>query len=165
MIERYFYKSLNDELSKRGFFIATDHAPENCIGICGINGSEIRCDYIRNLQKNYRFAAIKNIIFTIGQNECAGGFYEVLVGSQTKEPYPMIYITLLHDGRFYKMAYSCERIIDFVHRDNNGNCATEYILECVRFITGRLMDIVQEWILEGKFPSHRFADGSDKLII
>ena len=165
MIERYFYKSLNDELSKRGFFIATDHAPENCIGICGINGSKIRYDYIRNIQKNYRFAAIKNIIFTIGQNECAGGFYEVLVGSQTKELYPMIYITLLYDERFYKMAYSCERIVDFVHCDNNGNGAIEYILECVRFTTGRLMDIVQEWILEGKFPLHRFADGSDKLIV
>jgi len=27
---------LSEELTKRGFFVATEHAPENCVGICGI---------------------------------------------------------------------------------------------------------------------------------
>ena len=163
MIEKCFYQSLSDELSKRGFFIATNYAPEDCIGICGINGNEKRYDYVRYLQKNYRLAAIKNIIFNVGQNECAGGFYEVLVGSRTKEPYPVIYITLKYDERYYKMAYACDRVADYVY-DNYGNDASKDIIECIRFITSKLMNVVQEWILEGKFPLHVFAEGSDELI-
>ena len=68
MIERVFYETLNEELTKRGFFVATEHAPENCVGICGINGTEKLVRYVKYLQKNYRLAAIKNIIFNIGND-------------------------------------------------------------------------------------------------
>ena len=166
MIERFFYKTLSDELTKRGFFVATEYAPENCVGICGINGTEKRVKYVKYLQENYRLAAIKNIIFSIGNDgsgECAGGWYEILVGSQTREIYPMIFINLKYNERCYKMAYQCRDIRNFI-RDNDGNEATRYIVECIKFVTSSLMDMLHEWISEGKFPLHRFAEGSEDII-
>lgn len=166
-MERFLYKTLSEELTKRGFFVATEHAPEHCVGICGINGTEKRVKYVEYLQKNYHLAAIKNIIFNIGNNrsgECAGGWYEVLVGSQTKEPFPMIFITLQYNERYYKMAYQCRYIRDFIIRDNDGKEATRHIVECIKFMTSSLMDVLHEWISEGKFPLHRFAEGSEDII-
>ena len=52
MIESFFYETLSEELTKRGFFVATEHAPENCVGICGINGTEKRVRYVKYLQEN-----------------------------------------------------------------------------------------------------------------
>ena len=167
MIEKSFYETLNEELTKRGFFVATEHAPENCVGICGINGTEKRVRYVKYLQENYRLAAIKNIIFSIGNDgsgECAGGWYEVLAGSRTKELFPMIFINLRHNERYYKMAYRCQYIRDFAIRDNDGKEATHYIVECIKFMTSSLMDVLREWILDGKFPLHRFAEGSEDII-
>ena len=167
MIEKSFYETLSEELTKRGFFVATDFAPEHCVGICGINGTEQRVKYVEYLQENYRLAAIKNIIFNIGNDstcECAGGWYEVLVGSQTKEPFPMIFITLQYNERCYKMAYQCRYIRDFIIRDNYGKEATRYIVECVKSMTSSLMDVLNEWISDGKFPLHRFAEGSEDII-
>jgi len=166
MIERTFYETLSEELTKRGFFVATEHASENCVGICGINDTKKRSKYVKYLQENYRLAAIKNIIFNIGNDsasECAGGWYEVLVGSLTKELFPMIFINLKYNERYYKMAYQCRYIHDFIIRDNEGKEATRYIVECIKYITSSLMDVLNEWILEGKFPLHRFADGSEVL--
>lgn len=166
MIEGSFYETLSEELTKRGFFVATKYAPENCVGICGINGTEQRVKYVEYLQENYRLAAIKNIIFNIGNEgsgECAGGWYEVLVGSRTREPFPMIFITLQYNERYYKIAYQCENIRDFIC-DNDGKDATHYIVECIKYMTSSLMDILHEWISEGKFPLHRFAEGSKYII-
>lgn len=162
MIERFFYETLSKELTKRGFFVATEHAPENCVGICGINGTGERVRYVEYLQKHYRLAAIKNIIFNIGnesRGECAGGWYEILVGSQTREPFPMIFINLKYNERYYKMAYQCRNI-----RDNYGNEATRYIVECIKYMTSSLMDVLHEWISEGKFPLHRFAEGLEDIV-
>lgn len=156
---------MSEELTKRGFFVATEHAPENCVGICGINDTEKRAKYVKYLQENYRLAAIKNIIFSIGNDgsgECAGGWYEVLVGSRTKEPF-LIFITLQYNERYYKMGYQYRYICDFV-RDNDGKEATRYIVQCIRSITSSLMDVLHEWISEGKFPLHRFAEGSEDII-
>ena len=168
MIERSFYETLSDELAQRGFFIATDYAPEHCIGICGFNGTEKRVKYVEYLQKNYRLAAIKNFIFSIGNmgdgGECTGGWYEVLAGSLTKEPFPMVFVHLRFNERYYNMAYQCRNIRDFVH-DNYGKEATRYIVECVKFMTSSLMDVLHEWITEGKFPLHRFAEGTEELIM
>ena len=167
MIERVFYETLSEELTNRGFFVATEHAPENCVGICGINGTEKRVKYVKYLQENYRLAAIKNFIFSIGNEgsgECAGGWYEVLVGSQTREPFPTIVINLEYNERYYKMAYQCENIRNFI-RDNDGKEATRYIVEGIKFITSSLMDVLHEWISEGKFPLHRFAEGSEYIIM
>lgn len=166
MIEKSFYETLSEELTKRGFFIATDFAPEHCVGICGINGTKQRVKYVEYLQENYRLAAIKNIIFNIGNEgsgECVGGRYEVFVGSQTKEPFPMIFIILKHNDRYYRMAYQCRHIHDFI-RDNDSKEATRYIVECVKSMTSSLMDVLHEWISEGKFPLHRFAEGSEDII-
>lgn len=167
MIERFFYETLGDELKKRGFFIATDYAPEHCVGICGINGRKKCARYVEYLQENYRLAAIKNVIFSIGNTggggECVGGWYEVLVGSRTKEPFPMVFVTLKNNERYYKMAYQCRHITDFVD-DNYGKEATRYIVECVKFMTSSLMDVLHEWIMEGKFPLHRFGEGMEGLI-
>lgn len=166
MIEKSFYETLSEELTKRGFFVATEHAPENCIGICGINGTEKRVKYVKHLQENYRLAAIKNIIFSIGNDssgECAGGWYEILVGSQKREPFPMIFINLQYNERYYKMAYQCKYIHDFV-RGNYGKGATYYIVECIKFMTSSLMDVLHEWISDGKFPLHRFAEGPEDII-
>lgn len=166
MIERSFYETLSEELTKRGSFVATEHAPENCVGICGINGAEKRVKYVMYLKENYRLVAIKNIIFSIGNDdsgECAGGWYEILVGSQTREPFPMIFINLEYNERYYKMAYQCRYILDFV-RDNDGREATRYIVECIKSMTSSLMDVLHEWISEGEFPLHRFADGSEDII-
>ena len=166
MIERVFYETLSEELTKRGFFVATEHTPENCVGICGINRTEKLVRYVKYLQKNYRLAAIKNIIFNIGNDgscEFAGGWYEVLAGSRTIEPFPMIFINLKYKERYYKMAYQCRNIRDVI-RDNGDKEATRYIVECIKFITSSLMDVLHEWISEGKFPLHRFADGSKDII-
>lgn len=125
-----FYETLSEELTKRGFFVATEHAPENCVGICGINGTKKRVRYVEYLQENYRLTAIKNIIFNIGNDgsgECAGGWYEVLVGSRTKEPFTMIFINLKYNERYYKMAYPCRNILDFA-RVNGVKGATHYIV-------------------------------------
>lgn len=162
MIERLFYENLNEELTKRGFFIVTDHAPENCIGICGINGTEKRNKYVRSLQEHYRFAAIKNVIFDVGE-ECLGGYYEILAGSQTKEPFPMIFIRLKYNDRCYNIAYQCDRIHLFVH-DKYGKDATRYFLECLMLMTSKLMGVLKEWITDGKFPLHRFADGAEDIV-
>ncbi len=166
MIERFLYKTLSEELTKRGFFVATDFAPEHCVGICGINGTKQRVKYVESLQENYRLAAIKNIIFNIGNEgsgEGAVGWYEILVGSQTKEPFPMIFIILKYNERYYKMAYQCRNIREFI-RDNDGNEATRYIMECIKFMTSSLMDVLHEWISEGKFPLHQFSEGSEDII-
>lgn len=166
MIERFFYETLSEELTKRGFFVATEHAPENCVGIYGVNSTEKRVKYVEYLQENYRLAAIKNIIFCIGNDsigEYAGGWYEILVGSQTREPFPMIVINLKYNERYYRMAYQCQNIRDFI-RDNYGNEATRYIVECVKFMTSSLMDVLHEWISEGKFPLHRLAEGSEDIM-
>lgn len=165
MKESFFYETLSEELTKRGFFVATEHAPENCVGICGINGTEKRVRYVEYLQENYRLAAIKNIIFNIGNDggECAGGWYEILVGSQTREPFPMIFINLKYNERYYKIAYRCENIHYFI-RDNDGKEATQYIVKCIKYMTSSLMDVLHEWISEGKFPLHRFAEGSEDII-
>lgn len=158
MIERYFYETLNEELTQRGFFVATDHAPEHCIGLCGFNDTKKRVEYVEYLQENYRFAAVKNFIFDIGNSnngECLGGFYEVLVGSQTKEPFPMVFINLKHGDNHYKMAYECRYIRDFI-RDNTGKEATRYIVECIKRMTSELMDVLHKWMMEGKFPIDKF---------
>ena len=175
MIERFFYETLSEELKKRGFFVVTEQAPENCVGICGINGTENQVMYVECLQKHYRLAAIwryqfsksyQNIIFNIGNygsGECAGGYYEVLVGSRTKEPFPIISINLKYNERYYKMDYQCGNIRDFI-ADNDGKAATLYIVKCFKFMTSSLMDVLHEWISEGKFPLHRFAEGSEDII-
>ena len=162
MIESKFYESLSEELTNRGFFIVTNYAPENCIGICGINGTEKRIKYIEYLQKHYRLAAIKNIIFTIGQDECAGGFFEILIGSQTQEPFPMIFLHFKYNEHYYNMAYQCRDIARFSRLDNYGDEATKYMVECIKFMTKELMDVLHQWIVEGQFPALRFGE-SDEL--
>ena len=44
MIERFFYETLDDELAKRGFFIATDYAPDGVrprfdVAICTVSST------------------------------------------------------------------------------------------------------------------------------
>lgn len=166
MRERLFYKSLTEDLTKRGFFIVTDHAPENCIGISGINGREELVRFAGNLIKEYRLAAIKNFIISVGQEECAGGFYEILVGSQHNYPYPMIIVTLQYNERYYRLALACDywndicRLVADSRQEEDG---TRYIVEQIRYITGRLMHLVTEWIMEGKFPEHEFGEGNEEL--
>ena len=156
--EREFYKSLKDELNRRSFFIVTDFAPEDCIGICGINGKDKVRNYAINLQENYRLAAIKNFIFTVGQHECAGGFFEILVGSRTKEFFPTIFINIKHEEKYYKMAYSCSRVAHIIQNED-GKEASKYIIDCLRYATSALMEVLQVWIVEGRFPFYRFSDG------
>ena len=84
-------------------------------------------------------------------------------GSRAKEPFPMIFINLQYNGRYYKMAYRCEYIRDFA-RDNGAKGATHYIVECIKYMTSSLMDVLHEWISDGKFPFHRFAEGSEDII-
>lgn len=157
MIERLFYERLNEELTKRGFFIVTDYAPQDCIGLSVINGTEKRVRYYENLQENYRLAAVKNIIISVGQEDTAGGFYEILVGSKSEAPFPVICVCLKYNERYYKMAYMCDRFHLICERHEY---AVEYLVECLKFETSKLMDVIHEWITEGKFPLHRFAEGS-----
>ena len=62
------------------------------------------------------------------------------------------------------MAYQCGNIRYFI-RDNDGKEATRYIVECIKCMTSSLMDVLHEWISEGKFPLHRFAEGSEDIIM
>lgn len=162
-IRLFYYDKIREELSKRGFFIVTDFAPEHCIGICLIQGVEERTKYVEYLQEHYHMAAIKNIIFTVGQGDSlVDGFYEILIGSQDKEPYPMIYIHLRHQERHYTMACSCDRM---KYLSGCAKEVAEYFVECLKFITSRLTGYIQEWITEGKFPKHRFGEGSEEFKI
>lgn len=156
MIEREFFRKLNEELTQRGFFIITDHSPENCINISIINGYEKQIKYVRYIQKNYKLAAVKNFTIIIGNNECVSGFFEILVGSETKEPYPMIFINIEYEKHLYKMAYMCRYVRDFIF-DNTGKEATKYIIECIKNMVSELMSIEHEWMVNGKFPTDKFA--------
>lgn len=158
----FLYQKIREELCKRGFFIVTDFAPEHCIGICLIQDVEKRIKYVEYLQEHYHMAAIKNIIFTVGQGDSlVDRFYEILIGSWDKEPYPMIYIHIRYKERYYTIAYSCDRIMKL----GSVGHAMEYFVDCLKFITSRLTGYIQEWITEGKFPKHRFGEGSEELII
>ena len=159
-----FYRELEEELRKRGFLmIVTEGRLDVYPPSCPINGVKDPERYAEHLLKNYTFAAVKNVSFEIG-GESVTGFYEILGGSRTCWPFPTIFVNLRHRDRFYKVAYQCS---DIGFHTERGSCeaAVEYVVESIRHLTSRLADVLCEWTCEGTFPTHRFAEGSDELIM
>lgn len=162
-----FYRELAEELRKRGFLmITTKDGLESrllYLGRHSINGVEDPERYAKHLRENYDFAAVKNVSFEIG-GESVTGFYEILGGSRACWPFPTIFINLKHRDRLYRVAYQCS---DIGFHTERGGCeaAVEYVVESIRYLTSRLADVLCEWTCEGTFPTHRFAEGSEELIM
>ena len=165
-IERELKEKLPAELEKRDFLVVDwGFQAKKLPVINGFSCREKADEYLMNLIKEYDYVAYKNMLSYIGTDEeYIASVIEIMLGSRSKEPMPVIWIKTWYHKKLYVWQCLSKNFMRVMFRPPYKTIVDDAIKE----LFDDLHDAVKAWqddintlICEGHFPKNHYSVGND----
>lgn len=156
-LERELKQKLHNEFAKRGFYDLSTAPVENADMPNGFKNREEATKYLEELAANYNFVGYKNMIFYAGKDaDRIVAVVEILVGSVTRELFPVININAWYKDRLlYCYKQLCEDYVKALRYDN-VDVALKQLFDDVSEVVNVFLRDVSTWLVDGHWAEDKF---------